>query len=159
MISVLSIENAKVILSENASGMPIPWALIKDAFFAFTEHLYSQNILLSYVLDSDDANLIQPYLAAKKLFSLSVNGDEVIVQHLDNAKSLITQQGTLKLGAQWETVRPHVMTFLEYLYSHNIFIAQAEGMASAFLAEKLKNGNLSFRIKKGETQNGQNVQA
>jgi hypothetical protein len=155
MISVLNIENAKKLLSENASGMPIPWALIKEAFFAFTEHLYSQNILLAHALDSDTANWVQPILGAKQLLSLNVNGDEVVIAHLDNAKTLISQQGTLKLGAQWNTVSPHVMTFLAYLYSHNIFIAQAEGMASAFLAEKLKDGrNLSIRVKKGENQNG-----
>jgi hypothetical protein len=147
MIAILTLENAKEILSQNAAGMPIPWAFIKDSLFAFVEHLYSQNIMFAQALDSATANTIHPIFDNNQSIALSVNGDNVVVQHVALAKMTVGEHGQLKLAKGWEPVRSHVEKFLESLYIKNVFVAKAEGAATLFVSDRLKAGkNLQIKI-------------
>ena len=147
MISILTLENAKEILAQNASGMPIPWAFIKDSLYAFVEHLYSQNVIFTQAMDSDTANLIHPIFEKSQSLALSVNVDNLTVQHVTLAKSTVGEHGRLKLEKNWDSVRSHVENFLEHLYIKNVFVAKAEGAATLFLSERLKAGkNLQIKI-------------
>jgi hypothetical protein len=147
MIAILTLDNAKEILAQNASGMPIPWAFIKDSLFAFVDHLYSQNITFAQALDSETANTIHPIFEKNQSIALSVNGDNLTVQHVALAKNTVGEHGRLKLEKNWESVRSHVENFLEHLYIKNVFVAKAEGAATLFLSERLKAGkNLQIKI-------------
>lgn len=147
MIAILTLENAKETMAQHSAGMSIPWALIKDSLFAFLDYLYSQNIILAQALDSETANTIHPIFEKTQSLALSVNGDNVTVQHLALAKNTVGEQGKLKLEKGWDSVRSHVEKFLEHLYIKNVFVAKAEGAATLFLSERLKAGkNLQIRI-------------
>jgi hypothetical protein len=147
MIAILTLENAKEVLAQNAAGMPIPWSFIKESLFAFVDHLYSQNIVFAQALDSVTANTIHPIFENNQSIALSVNGDNVIVQHITLAKTTVGEHGQLKLAAGWNSVRSHVEKFLESLYVKNVFVAKAEGAATLFVSDRLKAGkNLQIKI-------------
>jgi hypothetical protein len=134
-------------LAELASHAEMPWALIKDQVCAFADNLRGYGVYFVFSDDGVTVNKLHGALDASKDCYFSLPSGNVFVHPVGTAKQVIEGYGQAQLGVMWHLAKPHLLKFLDVLYTHNCFVARADAEGAKFLAEKTREKPVSIRMK------------
>jgi hypothetical protein len=150
-LAIQSRDNSFVLLTKNSSGVALPWALIKDQIFLFADALFQDGVFFALADDSDTAAAIFPAMMKSNNIEFGLKTGKAKLLCGSHAKEYVSKTGKRAIGAKWDLYSSHVMSFLDYLYLHNVYIVVTEDLAAKQVcAEAHSQGrNVLVRLRAG----------
>ncbi len=134
-------------LGELASEADLPWALIKTRVCDFANSLRGKGVFFVFTDDQPTISKFQPELRNNRDCFFTLPAGVMFVHPCDTAKKIIDAYGASEMGIMWPMAQPHLIKFLETLYSHNCFVARGDDAVAKFLISKTGEKPVSIRMK------------
>lgn len=134
-------------LGELASAAELPWALIKSRVCAFSDALRVHGVFFVFSDDSATVNKLQPELQANRDCYFGLPQGKLFVHPCATAKQVVEAYGQAEFGVMWGMAQPHLIKFLDVLYTRNCFVARGDEEGAKFLGEKTKEKPVCLRMR------------
>ena len=146
-VQILTKEGVHAKLGELARDAELPWALIQSQVLAFADKLREHGVFFVFSDDVQTINKLQPELIAGRDCYFGLPGGQLFVHSIDMAKRIIEAYGQAELGIMWGMAKPHLLKYLDVLYSHNCFVARGDDAGAKLLREKTQEKTVCVRMK------------
>ena len=146
-LQVLTLTGTHEKLGELAGAAELPWALIKDTVCDFTGNLRGNGVYFVFSDDVFTVNKLHQELDADRDCYFALPSGKLFIHPCGVAKKVIEAYGQAQLGVMWHMARPHLIKFLDVLYTHNCFVARGDEEGAKFLSEKTREKPVCIRMK------------